>query len=242
MSKKVLVLEDDPATSQLLCELVRSCDKTVCIFQTADVAKAYQIVVSNDIELMLVDIMLDKFRPEDISGLNFVADIRSLDKYAFVPVIIVSALIDESFHSFYQLHCYGFLEKPFSPDGALRLIHDALRYKMEKSEKEFICFRQGCVICPVRIAEIVFIEHKRRRMLIHTTRGVIQIPYQTCKETLVELESSGFAVCARGMVVNLAFVDAIDGLNQYILLKDGFGTLELGRGYIKKLKEILRQM
>lgn len=242
MTKKVLVLEDDPLISQMLAELVRSCDKTACIFQTADVAKAYQIAVSSDIELMLVDIMLDKYRPGDISGLNFVADIRNLDKYAFVPIIIVSALIDETFYSFYELHCYGFLEKPFSRENALRLIHDALRYRMERSEKEFVCFRQGCVICPVRISEIIFIEHKRRKMLIHTTKDVIQIPYQTCRETLVELENSGFAICARGMVVNLAFVEAIDGLNQYIILKDGLGTLELGRGYIRKIKDVLRQM
>lgn len=240
--KKVLILAADPAIMKMLCQIIRTCNKNVCVFQTADVAKAYQIVITNDIELILVDIILDRQQPKDISGLRFVADIREIERYAFVPVIILSALMDERLYVFHELHCYGFLEKPFSKEYAAGLIRDAMRYRMEKREKKYICFRQGCVVCPVRIAEIIYIEHKRRKMFVHTVHDVIQIPYQTCQDTLTELADYGFAVCARGIIVNLKFVQSLDGINQCITLKGGFGRLELGRVYIKEIRDALQDM
>lgn len=240
--KKVLVVDNDPAVRKILCRIIQTCDNTACIFQTADVAKAYQTAITNDIELMLVDMMLDKNRPGDISGLKFVADIRRIEKYAFIPIIMVSALMDDSSHIFRELHCYGFLEKPFSEESAARLIKDAMRFRMEKRIKKYICFRQGCVICPMRISEIVYIEHKRRQMFVHTIKEIVQIPYQTCAKTMEELGDSGFAVCARGLIVNLEYIQSLDTINQYILLKNGHGRLELGRGYVKIIKDIFKQM
>lgn len=240
--KKVLVVDHDPAVRKILCRIIQACDDTACIFQTADVANAYQTAVANDIELMLVDMILDKNQPGDISGLKFVADIRKIEKYAFIPIIIVSSLMDDSSHIFRELHCYGFLEKPFSEESAADLIKDAMRFRMEKKMKKSICFRQGCVIYPMRISEIVYIEHKRRQMFVHTTKDTVRIPYQTCSRTMEELGDSGFAICARGLVVNLEYIQYLDTLNQYILLKNGHGRLELGRGYIRNIKDSLNQM
>lgn len=240
--KKVLVVDKDPAVRKILCRIIRTIDDTACIFQTADVANAYQTAVANDIELMLVDMILHKNRPGDISGLKFAEDMRKIEKYAFIPIIIVSSLMDDGFYVFQKLHCYGFLEKPFSEESAAELIRDALRFRMEKKAKKYICFRQGCIIYPQRISDIVYIEHKRRQMFVHTIKDIIRIPYQTCGKTMEELGDSGFAVCARGLIVNLEYIQSLDTMNQYILLKDGHGILELGRGYIKNIKNMLKQM
>ncbi len=240
--KKVLIVDDDPVVRERLCRIIQICDDSACIFQTADVTKAYEAAVTNDIELILIDMMLGKNKTGDISGLKFVADIRRIEKYAFVPVIIVSSLLDDNLYMFRELHCYGFLEKPFSEENAIRLIRDALRFRMEKSIRKYVCFRQGCIIYPIRISEIIYIEHKRRQMAVHTTKEVIYIPYHTCSKTMEELGDCGFAICARGLIVNVEYIQSMDTINQYIILKDGHGRLELSRGYVKIIKNIIKQM
>jgi DNA-binding LytR/AlgR family response regulator len=240
--KQVLVVEDNPATSNMLCRLLQSCHKNLYIFQAAEVAEAYRIAMNHNIELMLVDLMLDKAHPEQVEGMDFVADMRSVDRYAFVPIIIVSALIDEKYHLFHELHCYGVLEKPFSSENAIHLMRDALKFKIQKKEKRYLYFKQGSILYPIRLTDIVYIEHKRRKMLIHTRNEMIQVPYQTTSRTMMQVEDCGFEICARGLIVNLRYVKALDKVNRYVVLKDGYGRLELGRNYMKRMKDTLQQM
>lgn len=239
--KKVLVLEGEPQLGKKISEIVCMHDQNACVFQTSELAKAYQIVMSHDIELMIVDVVLNKGNPEDILGLKFVADVREMEKYGFVPIIVLSALSDEKLHVYSDLHCYGFLEKPFSTQVFSELVRDALRFRREERKRIFIHFRQGGIIYPVRIKDIVFIEHKRRKMYVHTKDEEIEIPYHTCKQTLSELEEYGFVLCARGIVVNLDYIYALDTANHFVVLKESLGCLEMGRKYSKKIKDFLNQ-
>lgn len=240
--KKVLLLEPDPRLSDRLYQIILQCNRNVSIFQTADVAKAYQLAVAYDIELMLVDIRADKKAPGDMAGLRFVSDIRGIERYAFVPIIVLASFMDDSLPVFWELHCYGYLDKSFSDESAEHMIRDALRYQMPKKGQRYIYFKDGCLVYSFRISEIVYIEHKRRKTRLHTTEGIVSVPYQTCGETMEQLMDYGFVICSRGTLVNLEFVRAVDGLNQYLILKKDFGRLPIGRNYIRKIKDILQQM
>lgn len=240
--KKILLIESDYAVMDRLYDVILKYKKNVSIFQTGDLADAYQTVISHNIELIVADTSLNKESGGDIACLKFIEDIRQFDKYAFVPVILISPLADECLHAFRELHCYGYLEKPFSYETAEELIRDALRFKMPKREKRFVYFRNGCVFHPIRVSEIVYIEHKRRQMLIHTREKIIDIPYHTSSDTMQQLIDEDFVPCSRGIIVNLDFVQSLDGINQYLVLREGMGQLEVGRSYVKKIKDALQDM
>lgn len=240
--KKILLIESDYAVMDRLYDVILKYKKNVSIFQTGDLADAYQTVISHNIELIIVDTSLNKESYGDIACLKFVEDIRQFDKYAFVPVILISYLTDECLHAFRELHCYGYLEKPFSYEAAGELIRDALRFKMPKREKRFVYFKNGCVLHPIRVSEIVYIEHKRRQMLIHTREKIIDIPYHTSSNTMQQLIDEDFVSCSRGIIVNLDFIESLDGINRYLVLREGMGQLEVGRSYVKKIKDALQDM
>ena len=240
--KRILLIESDYAVIDRLYHIILKYKKNVSIFQTGYLADAYQTVISHDIELIIVDTSLNKEPFSEISCLKFVEDIRQFDKYAFIPVIVISALADDCLHVFSELHCYGYLEKPFSYEAAETLIKDALRFKMQKREKRFVYFKSGCVFHPIRVSEIVYIEHKRRQMFIHTREEVIDIPYHTCSSTMQQLIDEDFVPCARGTIVNMDFIQSLDGLNRYLVLREGMGQLEVGRSYVKKIKDALQDL
>lgn len=240
--KKILLIESDYEIMDRLYHIILNHKKNVSIFQTGDLADAYQTVLSHDIELIIVDTSLNKGPFIEMSCLKFIEDIRQFDRYAFVPVIVLSALVDERLHTFRELHCYGYLEKPFSYEAADALIRDALRFKMQKREKRFVYFKSGCVFHPILVSGIAYIEHKRRQMLIHTREGVIDIPYHTCSNTMQQLIDEDFVPCARGTIVNMDFIQSLDGLNRYLVLREGMGQLEVGRSYVKKIKDALQDL
>ena len=237
-----MLLEPERFLSDRLYQIILKCDKNVSIFQIADVARAYQMAVAYDIELMIVDIHLNRESPEDTEGLRFISDIRELEKYAFVPIIILNSLLDDCLHTFWKLHCYGCLEIPLCEQAAEDMIKDALRYRMPEKGKKYLFFRDGCVIHSFCTSEVVYIEHRRRKTYVHTTEGIVPVPYQTCEEMLKQLMHYGFVICSRGTLVNLEFIRSVDSLNQYLILKEDYGTLVTGRNYSRKIKDILQQM
>ena len=38
------------------------------------------------------------------------------------------------------------------------------------------------------------------------------------------------------------FIQSLDGINQYLILREGLGQLEVGRSYVKKIKDALQDM
>ncbi len=239
--KKVLVLINEAELGEKVERLIKEAYHKTLVYRVTNVLEAYQLVLAHDIELVIVDAVLQKGNPKDISGIHFVECIRKIREYEFVPVILLSALSDEKMYAYSVLHCYGFLEKPFSVQMLTMFIDQALRFERTSKKPVYIPFRQGGVLYPVFVDDIVYVEHKRRKMYVHTRKENIEIPYHTCEQTLAELEQYGFVLCARGIVVNRKYIYALDTTNHFVVLKEGMGCLELGRTYFGNVKAVFEK-
>ena len=234
--KNVLIVSANEYIRNTLSQIVSKQENKLRIFQTNNITKACEIILVNNIELMLVEDSLNKNHPNNMEGLMFIEKVREIEHYAFVPIIVISSASNMELYIYKKLHCYGFLDKSFSNESAAELIKDALRYQKRKKYKEYICLKDGGVVYPVSIREILYIEHRNRNMYIHTLSKELKIPYYTCKEIMNELYDCKFELCARGVLVNLNYIDALDVGNRSVILKDSYGTLVWGRTYIKSLK------
>lgn len=108
--KKILILEDNLTTLKNLTKIVRDLDERNAVFSFCELKDAYQCAMDRVIDLFIVDIILDRNRPGDSSGLKFVENIRKINHYEFVPIIFVTSLEDAKLYTYENLHCYTYVD------------------------------------------------------------------------------------------------------------------------------------
>lgn len=228
MQRKVLILEDNKTHMDALCKILRDLQKDTQVFCTADAGEAFQIALKQHIQLFLVDIVLDTRKPGDVSGLRFAKEIRGVSKYKFTPLIFITSLEDPKLYSYSQLHCYGYIEKPFSVAQVRDTILGALEFPVKADDDKYAYFRKDGIIYSICIKDIVYIESGRRKVVIHCVRDKLEIPYKTSEEILNELDSDSFIQCSRYHIINRKYIEQIDYTNRFIKMRYVDSPVEIG--------------
>lgn len=229
MKRNVLIIEDNKVCMDALVEITKKCDSVGAIFCAENKEKAYTYAMEETIDLFLVDIILDSSEQQDISGMRFVEKVREMDKYEFTPVIFITNLIDEEMNAFHNLHCYGYIEKPFDPAKLQKLISSALNFPLQNNKTNgFFYYRKDGIIYSIEVEQIICAETSFRKLIIYTTSDEIEIAYKTCSSLYKELPREHFIQCSRNAIVNRKYIEFIDKTNRYIKMRNG-KSLEIGR-------------
>lgn len=236
MKKNVLIIEDNINQLRMLRKLVLETSENAVVYAEANSADAYKVLMENTIDVFLVDIILDTTKPGDTSGIKLVEKIRNIPKYMFTPVLFITSLEDPKNYAYTDLNCLGYVEKPFSVEKVKKLLQKALNYTTEKEKDITICFRRDGILYPIHVKEIVYLESLNHIVNVHLSDGtLLEVPYMTCKQVLEEDSSDVLFQCSRNTVVNKEYVLNVDVTNRYITLKDGYGRLEVGITFKKKI-------
>ncbi len=120
--KRVLVVDDDPELLQLVRVLLsRIGIEAVCV-ENANAAA--QLLLNEALpDLLILDMMLP-----DISGVEFLRQMRSKSTFDAMPVLILSALIDpERIRVALDAGADRYLTKPYIANNLLTVVQDILR-------------------------------------------------------------------------------------------------------------------
>lgn len=233
MEKNVLILEDNVQTANVISKILLDMSYRTNILKVATVEAAYRNSLEKTIDVFIIDIILDTTSPGDISGINFAQRIRTLPKYLFTPIIFITALADPELHAYRNIHCFGYIEKPFSSKQVSSLLSQALNYTTCKEENIIIYLRKEGVLYSIHIEDVVYIQVQHHIMKIYLRNEDIEIPYKTIKSILDEVDSKDIIQCNRYTIVNRQYIDNIDYTNRYIKLKGINKVLEIGVVYKK---------
>lgn len=237
--KQILIVEDNKNNMNLLCSILKNIDR-VYIHKAKNSEVAYRYAMEYCIDLFIVDIILNSNIFADISGLKFIESIRTIEKYQFTPIIVTTSLEDPKFHAYSHLHCFRYFEKPYDKEEFEKAVIEALQYKTEKKGREFYYYKYEGIIYSVKIINIVYFQTVDRITYIHCKNGkVLQTPYRTGKNILLELNSDKFLRCNNNTIVNVEYIQSIDSVNRYIMLIEGFDTLDIGPKIKKRFLEEL---
>lgn len=237
MIKNILILEDKEIQIEALVKILSGLERKPQIFTAQDSEKAYQISMKRRIHLFLVDIILDASNPGDVSGLQFVRELRNVRKYEFTPVIFITSLEDPRLLSYRQLHCFSYLEKPFCDAHVRAEVEKALKFPVQEERERFIYFRKDGIVYSKNADEIVYIEASRRKLKVYCVNDVLEVPYKTCGDILAELDCSLFARCSRSGIVNKRHIDTIDYVNRSIRMRHLKRPVEIGTTMKKLFRE-----
>ena len=238
--KAVLIIEDNAASMEMLAKITNEVDPEIVVHRAVNQNEAYACAMRISIDLFLIDIMLDPKHPGDVSGMRFANRIRMVERYKYVPMIFITALEDARLYAYSDLHCYYYLEKPYDAKKAWEVITEALEVPQKKNLPHDVFFRKDGILFKKNITEVVYIENVRSGQTVCFTDGKLKLQYKPTKVILEELDSERFVQCSRYAIVNSDFIDAIDMVNRYILLKGNFGRIEIGITFKKKFLEALK--
>jgi CheY-like chemotaxis protein len=122
MSKKILVVEDNPINQELLSEILERLKYSVDVANNGKIA--VDLVEKNTYDLVLMDIQM----PE-MDGIEATKNIRK--KFPSLPIVAITASIFQSD----QIECTmagmnGFLSKPYTFDQVKQLVTKFLEAPM----------------------------------------------------------------------------------------------------------------
>lgn len=236
-NKQVLIIEDNHHSMERVCNIIADI-KDLILFKAVNSEQAYRYALENDIGLFIVDLILDTSVPGDVSGIQFIEQIRAIERYHFTPIIVTTSLIDQNLMLYSHFHCFRYFEKPYSKRALQDAVWEALKYKEIKTERKYYPYKTDGILYHIKIDDIVYVENQNLSTYIKCNdQSVIEIPYRSCKKILLELHSDKFLKCSNRVVVNVEYIDNIDPVNRYIQLMNNIGTLEIGPKIKKKFIE-----
>lgn len=239
MTKNILIIEDTEVSRNVLKKIITECEKSVRIYNADNVAEAYRLANEVSIDLFLVDIILEPDKPRKMGGIEFVSHIRDTKQYAYTPVIFITSLEDPKLHAYSELHCYGYIEKPFDDRKVKELVTKALGMPTMEQRKEFVYFKKNGIVFAVRLAEIVYIDTSWKKVHIHCVDDELIVPYMSIDSLLEKLGSRKFIRCSRSVVVNRDYIKTVDPASRYITFRKINDVVDIGSTLKKQfMKEL----
>ena len=237
--KQILIIEDNKRCMEKACALISQIDG-VFIHKAENSEQAYRYALKYHIDLFIVDIILNSDISEDAAGTKFVEKIRKVEKYKFTPIIFTTSLQDADVYAYAHLHCYRYFEKPYDSEEFLTVVKETLLFKNVKEESRYYNYKKDGIYYTIKVKDIVYFQNNRSNVLIHCADGtVIETPYKSGRQILLELNSEKFIKCNKSTIVNIDFVEKTDMIHQYIKLINGHETLELSvrlkRGFLEAI-------
>lgn len=235
--KNILIVEDNPYAAEELKNIILTVDQSLNVFVCGTDQEARRAAKEEEIAVFIVDIILKTDKDDDVSGLEFIEDIRKENLYKFSPVIFISALSDPRLYAYEKLHCYQFMEKPFQVKEVRETIRQALEMSDRYEKETYICLKDSNTIVEQKISDIIYMECKGRKLTVVTVDGSFSLYYKTISEIKRNLLENNLFQCNRSTLVNRKYIWKIDMDKGEIRLKNGKGLLTFGRVYKQKIRK-----
>lgn len=236
--KQILILEDNDLTRNKLVRLMETMEQEVGVFAFSNQEEALGCALTHRIDLYLVDIILCPKERNDFSGIRFVEKIRECPSCATAEVVFITSLAGLEVDLLHRVHCYDYIEKPIEEERIKRLVDEILT-RGEKTSKlpERIYFRNDGITYPIDVGEIRYVVHQSRMLFIYTGTECIEVPNLPLKRFLSQVRDSVFLSPLKGTAVNIAYIDSIDYVNQYIYIKEIKEPVSMGSVMKKRFRK-----
>ena len=232
--KNILILEDEPAALRYLVKIVEDCSPLeYCVFGYTGLKEAYECMKHRTISLFMVDIMLDQ-KECNREGYRFIQEIRKSEEYRHVPVIFVTGLEEPRAQAYKDLHCFGYIQKPYDVNEIHRMVKKCLTYNPVEAKARLHLKNDGIhVLFDTDQVVYVRITGKNLSVKVHG-KPLAQYAYLTMKEIMEQLKSEPMIMCGKGLLVNGKYMDYLDQKERKLYLKDEAEPLKLTRAGLKE--------
>lgn len=216
-------------------------EKDVEIYVAETMGQALELAVRYFINVFVVDICLSMKNKKDVSGLEFVEAIRKLPEYRCSPVIFLTYLEDPRLHTYEDLHCFRYIQKPYVMGQLLGILREALEYGVPWKQQKRLALQYDGVLHFFSVDDILCAFSKDSKLTVILEDREVDFFYMSCKELMEQLPKNLFQYCNRSTIVNVEKIEQIIQREGYIRLHAYEKQIKLSRKYRKSLLEAVKQ-
>lgn len=230
--KYVLIIEDNHAQAEYLAAILNNQNYQTNIAHDFDSAINLILNPSLHYDIFFSDIELNDITGH--TGLDIGNFLRSLKRYKLTPIVYISAISSHINSAINNVHCYGYLIKPYTESDLINIINDIESDNIIKLDAGSIWIYDECgVMLNVNMNEILYISsYKARYIKITTNSDSFTDTKHRLSNILSEL-TDNFLQCNKSTIININMITSIDKTTCFINLQNHI--LKIGRKYKKQL-------
>jgi two-component system LytT family response regulator len=221
----VLLVEDNNIQLSALKQLLRNKYKNFQITTASDYEAAMISMELNEFNLFILDIQLDS----ETSGIDLAQKIRSDSKYLHTPIIFITALPDKVFTAINDIHCYGYIKKPYNDDDVIQAI-DSLFNTPVFQNVSFQFNDINGIFFRITLSDIICIKISSHNYYFYTLKGNYNVSSYTLKKSHSDILSH-LTRCHKCYYINLEQVVNYDRTTQLLSMNGHMTPIPVGRSY-----------
>jgi len=202
MKIKCIITDDEPIARKGIRSYIEKVDFLTLVGECENAVQLNVMLKTLQPDLLFLDVEM----PE-ISGLDLLSTIQNPPK-----TIIISAYEQYALKG-YEFDVVDYLLKPVSFSRFLKSVnkvHDLFEKKQDDSTDTYIFVKSDKQLKKILLKEILFIESMENYVVIHTLSSK-EVVYTTLKHILESLSYSNFLQVHRSFIVNIDFINSIEG-------------------------------
>lgn len=239
MKKNILILEDfELVRTSLESMLTGYYQDLVNVYATSSFDKAVGVSLTYNFDIFIIDIELGQ---KEKNGIEFAKLLRRTKKYKNSIIIFETADSINTSKYINQIHCYGYLIKPYNPNELLVLV-DSL-FEVEKCEEnlvkcdfkiintdnknfhldnsDYTVYIAKKISTQIKLSDIIYLESFQKKVIIHTIYEDIVTSYLTLSKFIEDNKNKYFYRCKNCYIINTHYCTYYDNKKKILTLSYG---------------------
>ena len=204
--RKIAICDDDRKTQDLLyvaCESYYKEKNQKILIKNFDTGEEL-LAFNQKFDYILLDVEMS-----DLNGIEVAEKIRETD---IDTMIVIISGYPKYKNRAYSAHVFDYIDKPVNKSRIFRLFDELERYLAKKQKKTYISFKTTNGIIQLDRDDILLLEYYDRKISIQTINNKYCM-YGKISELAIRLEKYNFIFPHRAYIVNMSYIEKIDGNN-----------------------------
>lgn len=209
----IVICDDEPLFRELIQDYLRryKAEKRLNI-QVLEAESGVQLlnIIEDTTDILFLDI-----RMKGLDGIHTAKKLRCINEQ--LQIVFMTSAPEYALQG-YKVNAFDYLVKPISYEMFYSMMEKCLSAIDYRSE--YLLIKNYDSVRKVLLKTISYIETWERNLLVHTNQGNYTL-HDKMKNLESSLSEKGFFRCNSGYLVNLAFVERLDGEQSVLCLEDG---------------------
>lgn len=233
----ILLVEDSIPQGNALINLIKKSFDNTQITLASNYESALNFAKAQTFNLFLLDIQFGSENKDEKNGIALAKQLRGFQEYIYTPIIFITALPNEIYQALNNIHCYGYIIKPYTEEEVISTIN-SLMISPNYQYLHFSLKDINGIYAKLSIEELIYIKIEHHNYYFYTATGT----YCITNSSILPIKEDIFKHlirCHKSYYINPLHIQNYDKTICSITMPNS--TIPVGRNYKKSLEGVLKK-